>query len=97
MTFCRDGTETHCAGTKPLDDFAGSFDFIELDYGFCVVKVEQTAERRSACAFAVRMVGELPVCVLVVRSRCHLKVGNRVRIPHVCITATTPVKISGIR
>ena len=82
---------------KPFDDFARPLRLIEFDWDLCVFKVSRPRKVALRVLSPLCVVGKLPVCVFVVCARCYLQVGNRFRIPHVRITATTPVKIARIR
>ena len=43
------------------------------------------------------MVGELPIGILVVRSCGNLEIGDGFRVPHMGITASTPVEVAWVR
>ena len=98
VRFGRDRPETHRAGTKSLDDFAGRFDFVERNRSTATfgAEREQSAESAAGLGIPMGMVAESAVGLAAIGAGSDLNVGDRGRIPHMPFSLRAPMKFARI-
>ena len=95
MCLCRDRAQAHGASSKTIDNLASGLHFVNRNRVH-FLKVEQTTKSTGTGRLFIRMLCESAVGVGAVCACSDLQVSNAVWIPHVTVTAITPVNVARV-